>query len=338
MNVALIRLDAEWAYHLGRNPALSQDYKLFIGQVIVPPEIARELTRGWDFIFHKVNKLYADKAKEELLFWLKHHNISHVLACQRLIWYSNIIEELCSELQLPLTWCELFFDNRIIVDKAGLQYCAKNDIHFESVGVPSDPELPTATRLRQPEGLAKEVIYKQYDVGDPDDVVVVLGQTPFDMSLLEYPMDCYEQWLDKLFKSNPKTKFLFKHHPICETISARKYPNVHEISENLYSLYTAFNNFAAFSSTTIFEGLIRRKKFVTGGYHLCSGKGLTIEPGITGTYLSGITKQLKEHVIPEEALQRRIWFLCNRYSIPLASPVLADRIVMTSEEFFNKYK
>jgi len=335
MNIAFVRIAVGWIYHLERNPALSQDYKMYIGQNPVPDEVSGAIHGRWDFVIHNVNKLYADKAKDELRFWLNHHHITHVVTCQKLIWYSNIVEALCKELRLPLIWCELFFDNRIIVDKSGLQYCKQNDLHYESLGTPTEPLIPSATRGRQPEDVTPEQLYKWYLTSRDDDVVIVLGQTPFDMSLREYPLVCYEQWFDQLFTSNPKTKFLFKHHPSCETISVRKYPNVHEIKTNINSLFNAFDRFAAFSSTTIMEGMIRRKKFVTGGYHFCSGKGLTIEPGITGTYLSDITGQLNAHVIPEEALQRRLWFICNKYTIPLASPKLVDRIKLSSEEFFK---
>jgi hypothetical protein len=336
MNIAFIRIDPRWIYHLERNPALSQEYKMYIGQVTVPDEISSSVNKGWDFIFHKADKIDAAKARAELKFWFEHHHITHVVTCQRLLWYSEMVESLCQELNLPLTWCELFFDNRIIMDRSGLQYCEKNDLHFESVGTLEDPLFPSATRWTQPELAAPTLLYKACRVeSSDDDVVIVLGQTPYDMSLREYPQVCYEQWMDDLFNSNPKTKFMFKHHPSCETLAAKRYPNVFDIHANLVSLFNAFDRFASYSSTTIFEGLIRRKKFVTGGYHFCSGKGLTIEPGITGTYLSGITEQLKAHVIPEEALQRRLWFICNRYTVPLSSPRLVDRITLSSEEFFK---
>ena len=331
MNIGFVRISPRWIYHLERNPALSQEYKMYIGQNAVPDEVAASIHGGWDFIVHTVDKLYADKARDELKFWFEHHQLTHVVTCQKLIWYSNIIESLCQELKIPLIWCELFFDGRIIVDRIGLQYCKQNELRYESAGEPTEPLLPTATRWRQPEDVPAAQLYKLYNTSRDSDVVIVLGQTPFDMSLREYPDVCYEQWFDRLFTSNPNTKFIFKHHPSCETLSVRKYPNVHESLVNIDSLFNAFDRFAAFSSTTIFEGLIKGKKFVTGGYHFCSGNGLVLEsPDVTN-----ITEKLKAFNINAEARRRRLWFICNKYTIPLSSPKLVERIVKPSEEFFK---
>ena len=331
MNIGFVRISPRWIYHLERNPALSQEYKMYIGQNAVPDEVAASIHVGWDFIVHTVDKLYADKARDELKFWFEHHQLTHVVTCQKLIWYSNIVESLCQELKIPLIWCELFFDDRIIVDRIGLQYCKQNELRYESAGEPTEPLLPTATRGRQPEDVPAAQLYKRYNTSRDSDVVIVLGQTPFDMSLREYPDVCYEQWFDRLFTSNPNTKFIFKHHPSCETLSVRKYPNVHESLVNIDSLFNAFDRFAAFSSTTIFEGLIKGKKFVTGGYHFCSGNGLVLEsPDVTN-----ITEKLKAFNINAEARRRRLWFICNKYTIPLSSPKLVERIVKPSEEFFK---
>ena len=152
------------------------------------------------------------------------------------------------------------------------------------------------------------------------------------MAVKEYPGLSYYEWLDALFRNNLKTFFLFKHHPLAKTeIPLQSYSNVQVIDENIASLWDTFNLFAAFSSTTIYEGMARGKKFATGGYHFCSGLTLDVH---TAEAAKNLMEQLQAYQIPQEAWLRRQLFLCNHYAIHIASPRLWDRMTMTSEQFF----
>jgi capsule polysaccharide export protein KpsC/LpsZ len=167
----------------------------------------------------------------------------------------------------------------------------------------------------------------------PEEPIVVLGQVPHDMALVETPGLKYNDWLDAMFRNNLDTFFLFKHHPLAKTtLPLENYSNVMVINENIASLWAAFDHFAAYSSTTIFEGMDRGKKFATGGYHFCSGLTLQIN---TADGMKNLMEQLRAYEIPEEAWMRRQTFMCNHYSVPMSSPRLWDRMTMPSQKFFG---
>jgi hypothetical protein len=246
-----------------------------------------------------------------------------VVTVQKLLWYSDILERRAADLGIPLVWTEAFFDQRIIVDKVGLQYCRDNELVHETGFGRLEPLLPGRTREPQPAS--------GHLPAGPDDVFV-FGQVPYDMALVQYPGLGYEAWLDRLFLSRPDTTFWFKHHPVAPTPGLERHPNVRVVDVPLALAFEACRRFAAFSSTTIFEGMCRGKWFVTGGHHFCSGHGLSVEapdPG-DGSWLD----RLIDHRPDPDLVRQRLAFVCNAYTQPLDSPALIERFDLPSQPFF----
>jgi hypothetical protein len=78
--------------------------------------------------------------------------------------------------------------------------------------------------------------------------------------------------------------------------------------------------------------MCRGRAFVTGGHHLCSGHELTVEapdPG-DGTWFD----RLARHSPDPMRVRERLAFLCNAYTLPLASTALIERFDRNSPEFF----
>lgn len=332
--LAIVRPGKLWPKLLEENEALKNIPKLVIQQEPVVHQEALFRTGRWKFVSPTIDKAYQNQSKAALFELLRDHKVTRVLVTQKLLWYSSVVEEVCQLLDIPIVWTEAFFDGRIILDKVGLQYCKLNEITYEACGAVESPVVPRNTREAQPPGMSPREIYKTYNVTGPFGAVVVFGQTPYDMSLIQYPWVGYEQWLDHLFECNRGTRFLFKHHPLCRTPGIERHPNAFSVNIDIQSLWNAFELFASFSSTTILEGCIRRKRFATGGYHFCSGNGLTIEAhSLDG--IRDLTKRLSAFSLPAPELQRRVWFVCNRYTISMKSPQFLERLERPSEEFFR---
>jgi hypothetical protein len=333
--LAIVRLPRIWMPLIDANPALKHIPKLFTGQE--PLDLCKKTCSGktWTVHHHKVTNLKHVRVYQEILALFRQYKVSHALVTQRLLWYSQLVGQVCKELGIQLTWCECFFDDRIIMDRLALQYCKDNDIKYEVIGPLEPPLLPKKTRQPQPATLAPEELRAKLGVTDPANTVVVLGQTYYDMAVVEFPWLNYGRWLEALFKANPKTQFLFKHHPQKATPLIETYKNVRVINESLESLWGAFDLFASFSSTTIFEGMIHGKKFATGGYHFCSGVSMPVHAPEEATNL---VERLKAYTIPTDAWNRRLFFICNRYTVPLVSPHLWERMNKPSKQYFEEYK
>lgn len=332
--LAIVRLPAAWMPYFTDNSALRSLPKLCTGQEAF--ELYHQHCPGpnWHVYRHNVAPGRPEQAYQELLRLFHAYEIRYALVAQKLIWYSDLVERACQEMGIQLIWCEAFFDDRLVLDRVGLQYCKKNEIHFETVVKPAPLlKLSGRTRQNQPAMLTPEELLAKLQIPVPGEPVVVLGQVPNDMALKEYPGLSYEAWLDALFRNNLDTYFLFKHHPLMKTPGIERYSNVQVINESIETLWNAFQLFAAFSSTTIFEGMARGKKFVTGGYHFCSGSGLTLEISAP-EQAEDLVERLRAYQVPQEVWRRRQMFLCNYYAIPMSSPRLWERITTSSEHFF----
>lgn len=330
--IAVVRPKPEWLALLSQNPALKDSPKMVIGQQ--PVEVYKKFCSGkWTPVMQPAKESNKARIQQELHNLFRGTKVSHVLMTQKLLWYSTVVETVCTSLRIPLTWCEAFFDDRIIMDRTGLQYCKDNDLKFESIGPVELPLLPKSTREPQPGTTSVDEL--QSKVPEPRDAVVVLGQTPYDMSLKERPGIGYPEWMDAMFRGNPDTRFLFKHHPLAKTPGIEKHSNVTVVNASLDSLFAAFELFASFSSTTIFEGMIRGRSFATGGYHFCSGLTLPVHAAGDAHDLVG---KLRKHTFSAEAWARRLFFICNRYTIPLNSPHLWERLTQSSKAFFEGHK
>jgi hypothetical protein len=332
--LAIVRVPVAWAPLFAENPTLKGIPQLWTGQE--DEKLYKQHCSGpdWHHYRHSVMPSAPAKARRELVSLFMGYHVDYALVCQKLLWYSNLVEEVCQELGIPLVWCENFFDNRLILDRVGLQYCRDNEMYFESVVKPEPlMELSGRTRQKQPDTLTVDELMIKLQIPVPTEPVVVLGQVPHDMALVEYPGLPYYEWLDALFRNNLETYFLFKHHPLAKTeIALQNYANVQVIDENIATLWDAFSLFVSFSSTTIYEGMVRGKKFATGGYHLCSGLTLEIP---TAESMKHLGEQLEAFQFRQEAWIRRRTFLCNHYAIHISDPRLWKRITTTSEQFFS---
>jgi hypothetical protein len=330
--LVVVRPKPEWLVLLSQNPALQDIPKIVIGQQ--PVEVYKKFCSGkWTPVMQPAKEGNKARIQQELYNLFRSRKVSHVLVTQKLLWYSTVVEMVCASLRIPLTWCEAFFDDRIIMDRTGLQYCKDNDLKFDSIGPMEPPLLPKSTREPQP-GVTS-VAEMQAKVPESRDAVVVFGQTPYDMSLKERPGIGYLEWMDAMFRGNPDTRFLFKHHPLAKTPGIEKHSNVTAVNASLDSLFEAFELFASFSSTTIFEGMIRGRSFATGGYHFCSGLTLPVHNVVDARDL---VRRLREYTFSADAWARRLFFICNRYTIPLNSPHLWERLNQPSKTFFEGHK
>lgn len=255
---------------------------------------------------------------------IRQHEVELVVTVQKLLWYSDVLEDVAARRRVPLVWTEAYFDDRIIVDRVGLQYCRENELRHETGFGAVDPVLPRRTREPQP-------LTGHLPAG-PDDVFV-FGQVPYDMALVQRPGLGYEDWLDALFRSRPGSRFWFKHHPVAPTPNLERYSNVRVVDVPIATAFDSCRRFAAFSSTTIYEGMCRGKWFVTGGYHFCSGHGLTVEAPDPGD--GSWWDRLATHAPDPERVRQRLAFVCNAYTLPLESPALIERFEVPSDVFFQ---
>lgn len=235
-------------------------------------------------------------------------------------------------------WTEVFPGTKLCLDRFGCQYTHQNEIDvYEGTISPLEPELPIPTRLKQPSPKRPEDLHAAYGA----EAIPVFGQVPFDNSL-KRPADrlSYYDWLDGLFRGNPSTKFLFKHHPasaansMAKTEGIDQYPNVTVIDESVESLFEAYKGFAAYNSTVILEGVSRGLPFVTGGRHYLDSRKMVVQAHRRDA-LEGVAGRLP-HFIPEaDALRHRLTFLTRYYAIDPRAPLMLDRITKESRAFFS---
>jgi hypothetical protein len=267
---------------------------------------------------------------------IERHNVTHALVTQKLLWYSDVVEQVYRARGVDLTWCEMFFDYRAIFDRSGLHYCRRNDLE-DYGGLPMEwgnPRFPRSDRQAQPAEMDRENLSQKLNASGGE--IVVFGQVPHDMALREFPGLTYAEWLHQLFTRNPQTTFLFKHHPLAPTEGVEQHPNVRVVNENLRSLLLAFSYFAAFSSTTIFEGAILGKRFLTGGYHLLRGHSLQASRAEdlenARAKLAGQDDIQQNECLPR---RRRLAFICNAYALRLDGLALVERLTRSSTDFFQ---
>lgn len=335
MRLLIARLDPRRTAALAANPALLAEF----GPPVV---VAQTLTpEVWDPVRPLCREVYLDlpdaskphTSRDLLDSVVRQHDVGYVLAPQKLLWYSDVLQRVAAHYQVQLVWTEAFFEDRMIFDRAGLQYCESNDLHTYWLK-PSPPPRPMDTaRERQPAAAIRSAILAKYRLAGDANPVVVLGQTPYDMSLVQYPWVGYRPWLTALLKNNPETTFLFKHHPLAETPGVAAH-NLVVVDEAIDALLSEFSLFASFSSTTIFQGAMRGRAFATGGYHLMDRCGLDVPVTSPGA-CRGVADQLRAHRPDPTLLAQRVGFIQHRYTIQLGSPDVLRRLKLTSDEYFN---
>ena len=124
-----------------------------------------------------------------------------------------------------------------------------------------------------------------------------------------------------MLKYHPEEKEWQRHKKLEE-----KYKNVIVCDENIQSLFDAFDCFASFSSTVIYEGLLQGKKFATGGYHFCNNPKLVYllaRPEWCGNLLL----KLKSFVIDKEILTKYLSFVSTKYAVSIKTNQFAEKLL-----------
>lgn len=323
MNVLLVRFPPKAAVKIAQNPYL-QDVNFHVlaqHPASAYPRGGRFASCGQDFPRSDREDLILERVKN----LIEKYEIQQVIATQKLFWYSNVVERACKELGVSIMWSEAFFDGKMIFDRAGLPYTKDNELFLDRSVKTDEIRPPKKTREPQPAIANRADLYERYGTG----CFVVFGQVPTDMALVDHHGTDYQIWLDKLFRSNPQTNFLFKHHPLCKT-RLRQYGNVEIANESVIALFETYSEFASFSSTVIYEGLCRGKKFVTGGRHFCDHQDMVIG---RASHLFDIRERLIDF---QAFVDRRLSFVQHYYTIDLSGEKLRDRIMLSTLDYLEK--
>lgn len=251
------------------------------------------------------------------------------------------------KLGIDYLFCEAFLDGDKVFDRKGYHYTPKNEIkkYVDKVRI-KDIDIPKKSKIEQPVEVSKDEFFKKYNLNKNDKYIVILGQELGDKSLIHShskTIKTYYDYIGQLATENPEVKFIFKPHPVYSTIKKNlagdmdfidKYSNIIKVNESIHSLFNIFDKFTAFSSTTIFEGLLKDKKFATIGYHFCDDPKIVLRP----RELKGLYRKLARFKIDRMTRTKYLNFILNYYRIDLGSPKLLNRIEKTSDEYFKNNK
>lgn len=244
-------------------------------------------------------------------------------------------------------YCEAFLGREGLFDRVGYHFTPDNEIRKFVDATPVLPvrEIPNWTKIAQPADITRAQLFAKYRI-EGFKQIVIMGQEAGDKSLIyshHKSLKNYEEFLHKVVTRNLDTTFIYKPHPVYSTTKQDQagqmafmgdYKNVIMVNESLGTLFGAFDRFVAFSSTTIFEGLARGKKFATAGCHLCDDERLTLRID-TDEKFQGLFERLGEFAIDEQVRARYMSFILNYYAIPLDDPRVLSRITRTSEQYFK---
>lgn len=274
------------------------------------------------------------------------YEITHALISQPLFWYSEITAEQCRAADVPITWFEDFLGGAHIYDKIGGPYTAHNEIQeFAEMFPALDPVAPEGTRFPQPTDKAPEQILGEYGA-DPEKSIVLFGQSEWDMSLVERADRLsYEAWMRTLVRLNPGTRFLLKEHPLYKarglsSVAAEilRFGNVQLYTESIWATFKTFRHFAAYSSTVILEGAFLGKPFITGGRHFLDHPALSIVATLPCQFENVLQRSagFAGSVGSAQMLRQRLSFITRFYTMKPDDPRLADRLLLSSEEFYAR--
>jgi len=277
---------------------------------------------------------------------LTKHSINLVLNAQPLHPLNEIMKKACNDLGIKVINSETFFDGKWHFDWKGCQYVSNNEIYdfvdHYTKNTKMPMLLPQTTRQFQPKPITRQEFFNKYKLDPYGKYIVILGQLMWDMSVKQTvnpEIKTYEQYIDLILTSNPDITFIFKPHPlymrrIYELKFIKKYPNVIFVNESLETLFNIFDYFTSFSSTTVFEGLIKNKRFATIGFHFCNNDQLVFQLRVNHK-ARNLYDRLKTLRINPHTRERYVRFICNYYAIDLSSPKLYYRLTMPSEEYFQ---
>ena len=327
MNLLLVRLTSEMAEQVYNAPGVGTTFSQIVAVAQRPPD--RSVALWWEQ--DHPDELQPEQTRVYYHQLIKDHGITHAIICQPLLWYSEVVAEVCRMHGVKVFWTEAFLGGLCPLDAVGCHYTQDNEIvRYEACTPLAIPELYFVTKHPQPTARHPAELLAALEVTNPYDCVMVFGQVPGDMSLKQTGGLTYEAWLDALLETNPDTIFLFKHHPFAETELVKERPRFRVINEDVHTLLNAFPVCAAYSSTVIFEGLIRGCRFVTGGYHTM--RGLTHH--VSDLASAGPIRRLA-FTPPYEQLRRRLSFLTRWYFQRLDSLRTLQRLLQPAAECYR---
>lgn len=329
----LCRLPWHQVAAMGENPHIRAIYPKIVASHQIEPE--GRVPVDDTHIDYAVPE-YPSRSRRFLTRFIIRHGIGHVVASQKLLWYSTLLEEVCYNLGVQLTWSEPFYDGRFIFDKSGLQYTGTNDIRFQKVTQLNETNiLPIGkTREIQPVCPSEVEHWMERNCFNGTEFVI-FGQVPWDMALRDHPGLGYVDWIRELVSANPTQKFLFKHHPKASTTDLDDLPNLQVVNESISFLFQNFKLFGAFSSSTIMEGMMQGAfRFATGGYHFMYG----LIPGFLHPKRDEALLKLKSDAwnVNHAAIEERLKFITNAYALPVTGEAVANRLMLDSETFFKR--
>jgi hypothetical protein len=257
-------------------------------------------------------------------------------------------KEICNRLGVNWLFNEAFLGIKNVFDRTGAHFDPSNDIkkYVDVIDISGTLNEPTWTKVEQPIEITKKQLFNKYSLDKHKKYIVLLGQEVCDKSIIhsknEYIKN-YEDYIYNLTRRNLDTIFLFKPHPVYKTIKKNdahlidfvyNYKNIIPIDESIHSLFNIFDAFTAYSSTTVFEGLLKNKKFATAGYHFCDNDNIVYQLKTLDEY-NNLYNKLVNFKIDENTRYRYLYFICNYYSIFCNSEQLIDRLELSSEEYFR---
>jgi len=258
-------------------------------------------------------------------------------------------KEICNRLGVNWLFNEAFLGIKNVFDRTGAHFDPDNDIkkYVDLVDISGKLNKPTWTKVKQPENITKKQLFHKYGLKKNKKYIVLLGQEVCDKSIIHSKnkdVKNYEEYIYNLTRNNLDTTFLFKPHPVYKTIKKHdahlvdfvyNYKNIITIDESIDSLFDIFDVFTAYSSTTVFEGLLKNRKFATAGYHFCDNDDIVYQLKTLDNY-KDLYNKLRKFKINEKTRNRYMYFICNYYSIFCNSQQLVDRLELSSEEYFNR--
>jgi ADP-heptose:LPS heptosyltransferase len=355
-NLLISRIRAERCHVIAQNKWIDKEFNLFTvdhTNTISYKAFGKEFKDS--FMFPSVGNVcipVCPPEKEQEIYdyckkMINDCSIDMVINSQPLHPYNTIMARVCKEMGIKSINTEMFCDSKLIFDYEGCQYTKNNEIYkyVNSIPMPKDDSIidyPLTTRQPQPNTISKAEFYTKYKLDPKGKYIVLLGQLLWDMSVKHFTnpeIKDYTTYVKQVINNNPNTTFIVKPHPLYLKHNRKDFDfckgkNVVIVNESLETLFNIFDNYTSFSSTTIFEGLIRNKKFATMGFHFCNNDNLVYQ-----LRKNGKEKDLYNHLtnlkIDKKTLERYLYFVCNYYTIKMESDKLLSRLTLTSDEYFK---
>jgi hypothetical protein len=356
-NLLISRIRAERCHTIYENKWVSNKFNIFtVDHTSLEPYKAYGNEFKDSFMFPSVGNICfpvvtPEREKEIYDFCtniLNKCSINMVINSQPLHPLNTIMAKSCKDLGIKCINTEMFCDSKLIFDWKGNQYTKGNEIYDYVDKIPKWNEnividYPQSTRQPQPSFINKEQFFSKYKLNPRGKYIVLLGQLIWDMSVIQSTNPEIKKYIDYIhlvIRNNPETTFIVKPHPLylknnrVDFDFCKRYKNVIMVNESLDTLFSIFDNFTSFSSTTIFEGLLKRKKFATMGFHFCNNDDLVYQLRVNGKE-KDLFDKLNKLKINENTLRQYIYFVCNYYTIRMESDKLLSRLIMPSEEYFK---